>query len=123
MSAFVEPIRLATPEEIETIKSTSDLEPGCTVVAFPQGEGKEPMFAVMRQVYEVDPVYYNGAPIKRKALFIWALENMMRFSGVPTYYFNVPANDTEYIETVKHWGAEVTSREPEVRLKKRLNNV
>lgn len=116
----MEPIRLATPEEIETIKAESDLTPGCTVVAFPQGEGKEPMFAVLRQVYEIDPVFYNGGTIQRKSLFIWALENMLRFSGAPEYYFNVPATDENYQEHVKHWGAEALSKEPEIRFKKRL---
>lgn len=111
----MEPIRLATPEEIEAIASKSDLGPDCRVMAF----GKD--LAVIRNCYEIDPVHFaEGTPDSRKVAFLWGLENMMRMVGVPHYYFNISPSDERWKAIVEHWGASQISTEPELRFKKVL---
>lgn len=105
-------IKLATPEEIEVIAAESDLGPGCTVLSF--GADK----AVVRTAVEVDPVYCPSP--KRKAWFLSHIETWLRLNGVPQYYFNITASETEWRETVKTWGAQEVSREPEFRYRKAL---
>ena len=108
-------IKLATPEQVEEIKKVSDLTPSSVVVAF----GND--LAVIRQVTEVDPVFFNEfSDVKRRMLFIWGIENMLRFNGVPEYYFNIHANQPEWKEYVEKWGAISTSTTPEFRFKKTL---
>lgn len=115
----MEPIRLATPEEVESIRETSDLTPGSTVVAFPGGHGTS--LAVIRRTVEIDPMHYGeGCPANRKALFVWGLENMLRFMGNTEYYFNVRTEDEAYRQVVQHWGAQQISVGPELRFKKVL---
>lgn len=113
--------RPATPTEIEKLAPTSDLGPGTSVLAL-DNESGDPDFFVLRQCYEIDPAHY--APTsnhRRRAMAVAMLENMLAFSGVPAYYFNVPVRDEEYLATVKHWGAEQVSAEPELRFKRDLN--
>lgn len=117
----MEPIRLATKEEIEAIRSKSDLEPGCTVFALTGKSGTD--LAVVRNITEIDPMFFDvNAPDSRKAMFIWGLENMLRMVNVPFYYFNVPTNEeaAPWRSVVEKWGADKTSLEPEFRYKKVL---
>lgn len=114
---MIEPIRLATQEEIDRIKETADLSLGTSVWAFGQGEKAD--FAVLRSCWELDPlICHNGN--QRKAIFVWGIENMLRALNVPQYYFNLDPEDTSWIETVKKWGAEQVSRKPDLRFKKEL---
>lgn len=112
----MEPIRLATKEEIEAIREQADLTPGSTV--WRMGE----ITGVVRPVMELDPVFYGEAGEQKKLLFVWGVENMLRATGAPAYYFNVPAKEEfdRYRTIVKKWGAEQTSPEPEYRFKKEL---
>lgn len=112
--------RPATPEELEKLAPTSDLGPGTSVLALDE-PGGEPIFLTLRQCYEVDPAHYGNASPRRKAMAVAILENMLAFAGIPAYYFNVPVKDEEYLATVKNWGAEQVSAEPELRFKKDLN--
>lgn len=116
----MEGIRLATPEEIEAIRKESDLGPTTSVLAFPGKEGT--IFGCLKTVCELDPVFYNGASAQRKAMFTWGVENMLRFNGVPFYYFNILADDSmsEWRNVVKNWGAQEVSPAPEIRFKKVL---
>lgn len=110
----MENIRLATPEEIESIRESSDLGPGCTVWAM------EPSLAVTRQALELDPVYYNGVSHSKMALFIWGMENILRAAGHPAYYFNVGSEDEKYQKIIEGFGAQRVSKGPEFRYKKSL---
>lgn len=114
-------LRLATPAEVEKIQAQSELVPGSTVFAFDSKLG-EPDVAVLRPVLELDPVYF--APTsndRRKALFIWALENGFRMNGgIPRYYFNIATTDEEWAKVVETWGARRVSKSPEYRYVKNL---
>lgn len=105
-------IRLATIEEIEEIAATSDLVPGSVVVAF------GPDRAVIRNVFEIDPVVCPNP--KRKQWLMMNLETWLRLNGIPQYYFNVDANELDWQDTIKSWGAEQVSQFPELRFKKSL---
>lgn len=107
-------IRLATPEEIESIKDKADLTPTSRVLAM--GE----QLAVWRIANELDPVFYNGASDAKKYWFIWGLENILRGAGATEFYFNVSNMDHDYRKIVEHFGAEPTNVEPEIRYKKVL---
>jgi hypothetical protein len=111
-------IRLATADEIKKIESFSDLNDGCTVLAF--GEGDDIDFAVLRNLIEIDPLVAAKDNTKRKALFVWAIENMLRFQGVKRYYFNISPADETWKLNVEHWGAQQISKEPELRFRKDL---
>lgn len=118
----MEGIRLATQEEIDRIKTGADLGPTTSVIAWSGKTEEDTILAVLRQATELEPVYFNGAAATRKAMFIWGVENMLRFLGTKEYYFNMPTDDAskEWRETVTHWGAEQVSVAPELRFKKVL---
>jgi steroid 5-alpha reductase family enzyme len=109
-------VRYATPEEIEEIKSTSDLTLASNVVTF---GGKD--FAVIRNVWELDPVIFAPETTdKRKLLFLMNLESALRLQGNREVYFNIHADDERWREVAQHWGAQPTSVKPEIRFKKVL---
>jgi len=97
----LEHLRLATPEEILAIQETSDITPRTQVFAL--GEQK----AVVRNVFEIDPIYTAGAKAGPLAKFVWGLEERLIGMGVDAYYFDMPIDDEakEWRETVEHWGA------------------
>ena len=108
-------IVVATPEQIEKIAATSDLTPTSKVWAM--GEN----LAVLRLAPEIDPLLMaEGSSNKRKALFMWGLENILKGSGMTEYYFNILDSETEWMEIVKSFGAEMISVAPERRFKKLL---
>ena len=113
----MEGIRLATADEVAQIQAEADISTATSVLRWPI---EKPMTAVMRNCIELDPVYYGENPVSRKAMFIWAIENMMRSMGVKEYYFNVPADDEDYQKVLSTWGAEKISKNPEFRYKKVL---
>ena len=109
-------IVLASPEQIERIRKESDFTPGTAVLAM--GED----LAVVKQITEIDPVFFDsGSSNNRKLLFMWGLQNWLRLTGVPAYYFQIPAADEQYQAVMQHFGAENTSKQPEYRYVKVLN--
>lgn len=109
-------VRFATPEEVEPIASELDITPTSSVVTF---GGKD--FAVIRDCREMDPVkFHEDTKNQRKLLFLMNLETAMRLQGTREVYFNVKCDDQNYLEILKHWGAEQISPTPEFRFKKVL---
>ena len=112
-------IRLATPEEIESIKSTSDLDTTCSVLALDAQSGTA--FAVVRTPVEVDPVYFpDGWTDRLKAMFMRDVETVLSAKGATSYYYNIKTSDTEWIHAVETWGGQRTSTAEEYRFKKLL---
>lgn len=118
-------IRLASVEEIEKIQLGADITPLTTVVAFENQATNKPDFAVLRQVFEIDPMLYAPETTnRRKMLFAWSLENALRIQGtISAYYFNLSAGEeaAEWRGAVEGFGAEKISTGPEFRYKKLLN--
>lgn len=109
-------IRLATEEEVEKIKNTSDLSYATSVITF-GGED----FAVFRNCFEIDPMIFGpNTDNRRKRLFGMNLETALRLQGVREYYFNVKVEDESFRQVVEHMGATPTSTAPEIRYKKVL---
>ena len=112
-------LRLATTEEIEKIKATSDLDSTCKVLALDTAMGTA--FAVVRLAVEVDPAYYpEGFGIKQIAMFTHDIENYLWAQNVESYYFNVNPVDEKWIQIIKTWGSEQVSKQPDLRFKKVL---
>lgn len=109
-------VRLATPEEIATIQSTSDLSYASSVFTY---GGKD--FAVVRNCFEIDPMHFApDSSTKRRMIFAMNLESILRFQGIREVYFNVADENTEMKQVVQTWGAEPTSPSVEIRYKKVL---
>lgn len=112
-------IRAATKEEVERIADTSDLGPGCVVVALDTPKGA--ILAVIRTLKELDPVHYpEGIDTRMKTVFLRDTAHLMLGMGAPSYYFNLPADDETYQAAAKHWGCEQVSTSPVLRFKKDL---
>jgi hypothetical protein len=111
---LLDKIRLATTEEIQSIEADSNLTPMSRVLKM--GE----MTAVWRVANEIDPVHVNGAPIQKLYKFLWGMENILRGSGATEYYFNVPADDTQYHKVLEQLGAERLSKQPDYRFRVNL---
>lgn len=78
--------------------------------------------AVIRDTVEVDPVFFaENSNYKRKAMFFWGIENMLRAMGYTELYFNVQADNETFISVLKNLGAEPVSEAPEIRFKKKLD--
>lgn len=108
-------LRYATEKEIEAIKSNSDLSAALKVYACGDTLG------VLRLCYELDPVYFGkGASDRQKFLFMARLEDHLRLSGIPAYYFNVPTSDEQYLKVLENFGAVKISPSEEFRYKKVL---
>ena len=113
-------IKLATPEQVEKIRATSDLGPTSVVLAM--GED----LAVVKQVTEIDPVYFaENSNTSRRLMFIWGIENWLRLTGTPAYYFNVHADaeNAPWRKVVETHGAHMLSTDHEFRYKKELSDV
>ena len=109
-------VRLATPEEIATIQSNSDLSYATSVFTY---GGKD--FAVVRNCFEIDPMHFAAeSSTKRRMIFAMNLESILRFQGVKEVYFNVAETNTEMRGVMNTWGAEPTSPSAEIRYKKVL---
>lgn len=112
-------LREATQEEIDKIRGTSDLDAGSIVLALDTAQGVG--LAVVRTAIEVDPVYFPDTwNTKLKTFFVRDIETFLSAKGVNAYYFNVSADAEEWIEHVKHWGAEQVSPGKELRFKQIL---
>jgi hypothetical protein len=112
-------LRLATQEEIEAIKDSSDLDVGCSVLALDTQQGTAK--AVIRSCIEVDPVYFpDEMNDKLKMFFGRDIETHLEAKGVTHYYFNVACDQEEWQKVVETWGAQRTSKVAEFRYKKIL---
>ena len=112
-------IRLATQDECEVIKNGADLDQTCTVFALDTAKGTG--FAVRRLATEIDPLISpEGWDLRARVLFFRDLETAIWAQGIPAYYFNVHADEQDWINTVEKWGAQRTSTAPEFRYKKVL---
>lgn len=111
-------IRTATPEEIEEIKSKSDLTPTSTVWAWPNERGSADL-GVIRSCTELDPVFFSPeSGSQRKALFFWAASNIIKAMGSHEIYFNIDADaPEEYKNVLNKLGAEPTTSKPQIRYK------
>ena len=113
-------IRLATAEEVESIREGSDLTGTYSVFALDRREGK-PHLAVLKPTMELDPVYFSeGCSSAEKTRFIWGLEERMLGGGITKYFFNVSADDKEWQENLRSWGAIQQSPGPELRFARSL---
>jgi len=112
-------LRLATPEEIEGIRETSDLDASCVILALDTQAGTA--LAVVRCPVEVDPVYFPKEFTDRlKLFFMRDIETYLSTKGFASYYFNILADQEDAVNVMKNWGAEVVSKAPELRLKMNL---
>jgi hypothetical protein len=112
-------IRTATAEEVESIKDRADLMPGGTTVLALDAEKGTPDIAVIRHCVEVNPIIYGTETNDmRRTRLLWGLEERLLGAGVDRYYFMIDASKADYIKTVKHWGAEQVSLQPEFRFLK-----
>ena len=115
-------VRLATKEEVEQLRATSNYTRDSIVFAFDQGA--EPDFAVLRRVYELDPVRFSKHTNDvQKARFVHSLEERMMGMGIEQYFFNVDAADIRWQRVIETWGAEATSPTPEIRFQKAFKGV
>ena len=114
-------IRLATEAEVEEIRSGSDFTPASTALAFDNAATGKPDFAVLRLNLELDPVFFATDSDRRKAMFLWGIENGLRMQGAAhAYYFAIAAKDAAWQKVVETFGAERLSEEPQLRYKKVL---
>jgi len=112
-------VRLATAEEVESIKDKSDLDQGDVVFALDTQKGTG--LAVRRLCTEIDPLF--PAPdwdLKLRAMFIRDLETSLWSNGGTHYYFNIDADDKDWKHNVETWGASQVSPKPVLRFKKVL---
>jgi len=111
----VDSIQMATPEQVERIRATADL--GIPGAVLAMGED----LAVVKQVWEIDPVYFNEkSTTSRRLMFIWGIENWMRLNGIDRYYFDVPVDQETWKHNVETHGAEQLSTGPVLHYKKVL---
>jgi hypothetical protein len=109
-------IRPATLEEIEAIRTKSDLDDSCFVLALNTQQGVPT--AVVRTAVEVDPVHYpEGLHDRMKAMFQRDIETVLVAKGVAKYYFNVHVSNQAMLDVAKTLGAEQISTEPEYRFR------
>ena|SRR5258708_3360025 len=112
-------IRLASSEEVDSIKGQGDLDDGCVVFALDTQKGIG--FAVRRICTEIDPMIPGAEwDTKLRAMFTRDLETILFAQGGKTYYFDVDAEDEAWQHVVKTWGAERVSVKPVIRFKRTL---
>jgi ActR/RegA family two-component response regulator len=115
----LERLRLATEAEVEAIKEGADLDASCQVVALTTQAGTPT--AVIRLAVEVDPINLPAEfPDRLKAVFVRDIETHIASKGVTKYYFNIAADDLQWQEIAKTWGAVQVSHSPELRFVKVL---
>lgn len=113
-------IRLATKDEVESLRQQSDYTRQSMVFAFDQNPG-DPDFAVLRNPVEADPIFFGKRTNDvQKAKFIFALEERLAGAGVDQYYFNVADSDERWRKVIESWGAELVSPVAERRYKRVL---
>lgn len=109
-------IRVATPEEVESVRKMGDLDDTTIVLALNTQQGVP--LAVLRTVTEVDPVIYPpDLPVRMKAMFQRDIETVLAAKGVGKYYFNVHVSNEAMLKVTESLGAERMSTEPEYRFR------
>lgn len=114
-------IRIATAEEVDRIREGSDVggEP-FAVYAF--GEGDAADLVVVKQVVEMDPVWFaKSSNDVRKARFIQLMEERLMGAGVQRYGCRVSAADERWRKVLVEWGFKEQSSEPEIQMMRNLN--
>ena len=112
-------IRLASVEEVESIKDKSDLDTGDVVFALDTQKGVG--LAVRRLCTEIDPMFPGAEwDTRLRAMFTRDLETVLFSQGGTHYYFNVSADDKDWQHVVETWGAEKVSDRPVIRYKRTL---
>lgn len=112
-------VRPATPEEVKSIESYSDLDETCAVFALDTPQGT--ILAVRRLAVEIDPLLYpEGLDNRWKVIFARDIAHILMGGGVTKYYFNAPTDDEKWLNVIEKYGAERVSRAPEHRYKKVL---
>jgi hypothetical protein len=113
-------IRPATEEEIKSVQDRADLARPFSVLASENKSGETDLL-VVRQVFEVDPVFYAPATNDiQKARLMWGIEERLIGAGVDRYYFNVLEKDERWQKIAQEWGAKKQSLGPEIRFYKNL---
>jgi hypothetical protein len=119
--AILKHIRLATQEEVESIRDTSNFPPEFAVFAMDQNPG-HPDLAVVKHVVELDPVYFGqDTNDVQKAKFIWGLEERLIGAGVKQYHFSVRDSDERWKKVIASWGGKLLNEFPEARFLKELS--
>jgi hypothetical protein len=115
---MIQGIRLATQEEATGIVKVADLTPQSQIWVWPNEKGESDI-GVLRRCLELDPVIFGETSgNQRKALFYWALLNMLRATGNTEVYFSIDADSPqEYIDILKKMGGEQTTEKPQLRFK------
>jgi hypothetical protein len=115
----VKHIRLATREEVEALRATSNYTRDSIV--FAMDNNAEPDFAVVKRIVEAEPFYFGkGTNDVQKARFGWALEERLMGMGVEQYFYSVDAADERWLRVQKSWGAQEVSPGAVIRLQKTL---
>lgn len=117
---MIENFRIATEEEISSVKDNSDLGPHTAVLALPN-KADTPDLVVLRQCWEADPIHFAPSTSNsRKVMLLILLEHILKFGPAQTdrFYFNVHQSDEQWIKVLDNLGAERTSTEPEYRYRK-----
>lgn len=111
----MDPIVLATPEQVERIKKEADLN--ASAIVYAMGED----LIVFKHQLLLDPVFFeeDSSP-SRRLMLIWGMENILRSTGADAYYFNIRAEDEKWKHVSETHGAEQISQGPEYRMKKLL---
>jgi hypothetical protein len=109
-------IRLATTEEIDSIRDKADLMPDNTHVLALDADKGSPDIAVVRRCVEVNPVIYGSETNDlRRVRFIYSLEERLLGAGVDRYYSQFDASKEDYMKVMEHYGFERISPQPEYR--------
>ncbi len=112
-------IRLASVEEVESIKDKSDLDTGDVVFALDTQKGVG--LAVRRVCTEIDPMFPGAEwDTRLRAMFTRDLETVIFSQGGTHYYFNVDAEDKDWQHVVETWGATKVSPQPMIRYKRTI---
>lgn len=113
-------LRLASPEEIDSIRPRADLDFAKAIYAKDNPKGP-PHLAVLRLAPEVDPAFFaEGTDTRNRVSFIRDLETALWAQGLAAYYFTADQQDSEWATIVQHWGAQPLFATPHQRYKKIL---
>lgn len=120
---MIKHVRQATREEIERIRKGSDIggEP-FTVFALDNNQG-EADIAVVKQVYELDPIWFaKTSNSVTRARFVQLLEERLMGAGIQRYGCRVAATDESWRKVLQEWGFKEQSSEPEIQMMRNLSS-
>jgi hypothetical protein len=112
-------LRPATQEEVATVAANSDLDETCQVIALDTPKG--PILAVRRVAIELDPVHMpEGFSPRHFHNFLRDAANYLLGQGATHYYFNLHAEDKDYLEAMTDETCFPVSTKPDIRFRKNL---